>query len=136
MSVKVESYKAELTVVEDRIAHLKQERDRLIKLSGPKGLTSPVYDGIGGRGGYHPGAIETLNRIVVIENELEELRTRRARLTTMIDRVRRACEKMPLAEKILYLRDHCGMNLAEIAEEIGMSYDYVRHVAAKMDKNR
>lgn len=88
------------------------------------------YDNIKGSGGHREAEIiftelaGVLNQIVIVEDEIKKTK----------HKIKQAVQSAKEAElsnedKIFYLQTVVGLTLNEIADRLGYSYDYVRHIA-------
>lgn len=133
---KSQTLREEKEYIGKRRTGLIKRREFLIKMSGPGEINAERSyvdaDAIHGGGGRRE-AYSILIEIAKIEADLQTLdeleRNNEDQLAVLHEAVAR---RDKLAEQIPILRDVGGMSLKEIAEELGYSYDWVRHVAADM----
>ena len=133
---KSQTLREEKEYIRKRRAGLLKRRELLIKMGCPGEMNSERSyvdaDAIHGGGGRRE-AYSILIEIAKIEADLQALDELEQNNTEQLAVIRKAVAgRERLAEQIQILRDVEGMNLKEIAEELGYSYDWVRHVAADM----
>jgi DNA-directed RNA polymerase specialized sigma24 family protein len=130
---KSQTLREEKEYIRKRRAGLLKRRELLIKMSGPGEINAERSyvdaDAIHGGGGRRE-AYSILIEIAKIEADLQALNELEQNNAEQLAVLREAvAHRDKLAEQIPILRDIEGMSLKEIAEELGYSYDWVRHVA-------
>lgn len=136
-------YMAEAELLEDQKKFLEKKLDRLIKQGGPGELrTDESYldaDNIHGSGSRKE-AMTLLTQIFETQQELAEVKLELSRIINTLNRAKELAQLLDdNKKKVRYLRDFCGMSLVEIADEINLSYDRVRHISQEINqelKNR
>ena len=133
---KSQTLREEKEYIRKRRARLLKRRELLIKMSGPGEMTAERSyvdaDAIHGGGGRRE-AYSILIEIAKIEADLQTLDKMEQNNSDQLAVLREAvANRDKLAEQIPILRNIEGMSLKEIADELGYSYDWVRHVAADM----
>lgn len=77
-----------------------------------------------------------MTELMRVNRDLKDLREQEYELKHHLQAVKQVVDSdCDLNFKIRVLHDFIGMNLREVAEELGMSYDRVRHVAADIKRN-
>lgn len=130
---KSQTLREEKEYIRKRRAGLLKRRELLIKMSGPGEINAERSyvdaDAIHGGGGRRE-AYSILIEIAKIEADLQALDELEQNNAEQLAVLREAvAHRDKLAEQIPILRNVEGMSLKEIAEELGYSYDWVRHVA-------
>lgn len=135
---KSQTLREEKEYIRKRRAGLLRRRALLIKTSGPGEINAErsYVDADAIQGGVtRREAYSILIEIAKIEADLQALDELEQNNADQLAVLREAVAgREKLAEQIQILRDIEGMSLKEIAEELGYSYDWVRHVAADMMK--
>lgn len=121
-----------------RIKTLEMEKEKMIKLSGPGEVRTQTYDTrAGSAGSYYISVQDLYDDLAKILKELKEWRQELKILINKKDDLEDflARETTKVERKVFYYRDIEGMSLKEISEELGYSYQYIREVSTKLDKN-
>lgn len=135
---KPETYMAELELERRRVENWQDELSRLIQHGGPGEIRAESSyldaDCIHGSGN-RMDAITISQEIVRITNEINEIQ---GKIDRIAEHLKRSRELVPLLndnkKKVWYLRDYCGLNLVEIADEIHLSYQRVKEISAQLNK--
>jgi DNA-directed RNA polymerase specialized sigma24 family protein len=128
----------EQAYIRDRRKFLQQKRKRLIGSAGPNafGKGQSYLDADAIHADHHREAWSVSQEIIDVNTELKELREQEYELKHHLQEVMQVVDSdCDLNFKIRVLHDFIGLNLREVAEELGMSYDRVRHVAADIKRN-
>lgn len=76
-----------------------------------------------------------MTELMRVNRDLKDLRKYENDLNTHLDTIHAiVMSNNDLNFKIRVLHDTVGLNLREVAEELDMSYDYIRHVSAEMNE--
>lgn len=127
----------EQAYIRDRRKFLTKKRERLIGSAGPnsygKGQSYGDADAI--RADHHQEAESVMTELMRVNRDLKDLRKYENDLNTHLDTIHAiVMSNNDLNFKIRVLHDAVGLNLREVAEELDMSYDYIRHVSAEMNE--
>lgn len=128
----------EQAYIRGRRHYLIQKRERLIRIAGPNafGKGQSYLDADAIHADHHREAWSVSQEIIDVNTELKELREQEYALKHHLQEVKQVVDSdCDLNFKIRVLHDFIGLNLREVAEELGMSYDRVRHVAADLKRN-
>lgn len=128
----------EQAYIRDRRKFLQQKRKRLIGSAGPnsygKGQSYGDADAI--RADHHREAASVMTELMRVNHDLDSLRDYEQDLNRHLDRIQEIVKSNEdLNFKIRVLHDTVGLNLRQVAEELDMSYGYIRQVAAGMKEN-
>lgn len=128
----------EQAYIRDRRKFLQQKRKRLIGSAGPnsygKGQSYGDADAI--RADHHREAASVMTELMRVNRDLEMLREYEQDLNRHLDKIQEIVKSNEdLNFKIRVLHDTVGLNLRQVAEELDMSYGYIRQVAADMKEN-
>lgn len=78
-----------------------------------------------------------MTELMRVNRDLDSLRDYEQDLNRHLDRIQDIVKSNEdLNFKIRVLHDTVGLNLREVAEELDLSYDYIRHVSAEMDTKK
>ncbi len=126
-------------LVKRRIHFLEDLKARLIKKSSPSGYKGNISyldcDAIHGNGRTESETI--LLEILSVETEIAELKEYDKILEGHINHALAIVQQLSNSkEMVWYLRDYCGLNLVEIADEIHLSYDRVKHISQELNKEQ
>lgn len=126
----------ELEIVKNRLEQLKQQKKLLKKqLRGPQHITAIDYSKDKGPA-FAPRPLEDilleLQQIESMEFIEQEILNN---MYKTIERVQENLEKCTgLHYKVAYMREVEGKKLADIAEELGYSLDYIKEISAQISK--
>lgn len=128
----------EQAYIRDRRKFLTKKRERLIGSAGPnsygKGQSYGDADAI--RADHHQEAESVMTELMRVNRDLEMLREYEQDLNRHLDKIQEIVKSNEdLNFKIRVLHDTVGLNLRQVAEELDMSYGYIRQVAAGMKEN-
>lgn len=133
------TYIIQRELVKRRIHFLEDLKARLIKKSSPSGYKGNISyldcDAIHGNGRTESETI--LLEILSVETEIAELKEYDKILEGHINHALAIVQQLSNSkEMVWYLRDYCGLNLVEIADEIHLSYDRVKHISQELNKEQ
>lgn len=133
--MKSRNLKEEKAFIQERRRYLERKKQRLINMSGPGEMhTDRSYvdaDAIHGGGGRRE-AYSVIIELGKIEADLKLLDEQEKDVAEQIELIEKVIACYPkTADKVRLLREVKGMNLKEIAEELGYSYDWIRHAATR-----
>lgn len=131
------TYIIQRELVKRRIHFLEDLKARLIKKSSPSGYKGNISyldcDAIHGNGRTESETI--LLEILSVETEIAELKEYDKILEGHINHALAIVPQISNSkEMVWYLRDYCGLNLVEIADEIHLSYQRVKEISAQLNK--
>lgn len=125
---EIEIWKERLKTYEIQIEAIK----KLAKLDGPKDITGIDYTQPYVDGTSQIGFEEALEMLGKIESHIylhQQAITNMEKSKKKIEESIKGLEG--LDQKVVYMRDIKGMTLADIAEELGYSYQYIKEVSAR-----
>lgn len=133
MTKKINSLLAEKSILEKRLKRLEHKRGKIYVQAGPMMSRSESYvdaDSIHGSSGHD--AEKQLQAWMDLTTQINACKVEIAKIDRQIKVITSKIKSLDKIEKkIMILRDEVGMNLREIAEELGHNYDYIRQVSAK-----
>lgn len=135
---QTDGYKQQIDTINERLDNLEKQRERLVQNSGPSEMVCERsytdWDNIHMTGGRMSAETLVL-RYLATNREIEKLVNEKNQLERNISKVLNVVPNLKHTRtKVWYLRDFCGMGLPEIAEELGLTYDYVREISANLEK--
>jgi DNA-directed RNA polymerase specialized sigma24 family protein len=131
--LKSRNLKEEQAFIQKCRRYLERKKQRLIDMSGPGEMHSDRSyidaDAIHGGGGRRE-AYNVLIELGKIEADMKLLDEQEKDVVEQIKLIEEVIARYPkTADKVKALKEVKGMSLKEIAEELGYSYDWIRHVA-------
>lgn len=124
-----------ILVLDEKIAFLKRELRRLLRRNGPAGYGGASFSNEIHAPRSQKEAINALNEIADLQAEIAELEAQRDEVKAMNDKIIETINKMDsIDNKVVYLRDVCHFRLADIAELLDYSYQWIKTISAKNKK--
>ncbi|MCF6461480.1 sigma factor-like helix-turn-helix DNA-binding protein [Clostridium sp. Cult3] len=125
---EIEIWKERLKTYEIQIEAIR----KLAKLDGPKDITGIDYTQPYVDGTNQIGFEEALEMLHKIENHIYLHQQAIANMEKSKKKIEENIKKLEgLDKRVVYMRDIEGMTLADIAEELGYSYQYIKEVSAR-----
>lgn len=141
MSIKDISYKDLLTtkeIWEDRLRSYEQQKlalYKLGKLDGPGEVTGIDYSSPRVQGTGQIGFFEAIEMINKIDSHIYLHKETISNIDKTIESINRKLEKLEGLElKVIYMRDIKGLQLQEIADELGYSISTVKKISMNNPK--